>query len=67
MKTYKNEEIIKWGYSVVSQSKLNDQEKERAKQVVQKVVQNGGWRGDISDALIGAGFTNEQFRFQLFV
>jgi hypothetical protein len=60
-------DVEEWTKRLVAQSTLGHEQKVAALKVALKSGVEGGLRGDVSDALRGAGFTNEQFNFELFV
>jgi len=59
--------LRRWARDVIEKSELDAECRKKATEVALTVIDAGGWRGDISDKLKEAGFTNEDFNFALFV
>lgn len=61
------DELTKWAKELVANSTLEQGQKKVALSIATKVISQGGWRGNVSDALKARNFTNEDFNFELYV
>jgi hypothetical protein len=56
-----------WVYAIVKAADLTEEQKTKAIESAKRIINQGKWRGKISEQWIKDGFTNEQFHSELFL